>query len=177
MRNLWLLLMLLSTTVSLSSCVGIPQGIEPVSDFKVERYLGTWFEIARFDHPFEEGLSHVTAEYTMLEDGTVQVKNIGYSAAKDRWQEAVGKASFVNSENVGYLKVSFQWPFYSSYVVFHLDDEYELSYVTGKDREYLWLLSRTPNVDLQVLQDFKAKAVDEGFDLKNLIIVNQTPMD
>jgi apolipoprotein D and lipocalin family protein len=161
----------------LASCVSIPKGIEPVQNFKLERYLGTWYEIARLDHKFERGLSHVSAEYTRRDDGGVRVKNLGYSAAKDRWEEIVGKAYFVADENTGHMKVTFQWPFYGSYVIFRLDDNYQYSYVTGNDRKTLWLLARTPSVDEKILQDFKNTAQREGFDLKSLRLVNQIPLD
>lgn len=164
-------------SLTLVSCAGVPKGIEPVRDFSVERYLGTWYEIARLDHKFEDGLSHVTAEYSLREDGGIKVKNIGYSAADDRWQEAEGKAYFVEDATTAHLKVSFQWPFYSSYVVFQLDDNYEYAYVTGNNRDYLWLLSRKPDVDAAVLADFKATAAARGFSLEDLIMVNQIPLD
>lgn len=170
-------LLLLAITLLLASCVSVPKGIEPIQDFSLNRYLGTWYEVARLDHSFERGLSHVSAEYSLREDGGVQVKNIGYSAAKDRWQEAIGKAYFVEDENTGHLKVSFQWPFYSSYVVFKLDDDYRHAYVTGNDLNTLWLLSRTPTVDDSVLQAFKTEAARKGFNMSSLRMVNQTPLD
>lgn len=161
----------------LASCVSVPRGIEPVKDFALDRYSGTWYEIARLDHKFEKGLSHVTAEYSLRDDGGVRVKNMGYSAAEDRWQETVGKAYFVKDEKTGHLKVSFQWPFYDSYIIFQLDDSYQHSYVTGNDRDTLWLLSRTPSVDDKVLQDFKNVAKQKGFDLDSLQLVSQVPLD
>lgn len=170
-------LLLLPLLALLVSCVSVPKGIEPIHNFSLERYLGTWYEIARLDHSFERGLSHVSAEYSLRDDGGVRVKNVGYSAAKDRWQEAVGKAYFVKDEKTGHLKVTFQWPFYSSYVVFKLDDAYQYAYVTGNDLNTLWLLSRTPTVDDEVLKDFKADAARRGFDVTSLRMVDQTPLD
>lgn len=170
-------LLLLPLMAFLVSCVSVPKGIEPIQGFSLNRYLGTWYEIARLDHSFERGLSHVSAEYSMRDDGGVRVKNVGYSAAKDRWQEAVGKAYFVKDENIGHLKVAFQWPFYGSYVVFKLDDDYQHAYVTGNDLNTLWLLARTPTVDEAVLQDFKAEAKRKGFDVTSLRTVDQTPLD
>src|SRR5690606_7283410 len=95
----------------------------PVDDFELDRYLGTWFEIARLDHSFEEGLQRVTATYQLREDGGVRVINRGYAPEEDEWKETVGKAYFVEEETTGHLKVSFFGPFYSSYVVFELDKE------------------------------------------------------
>lgn len=161
-------------SVAMAGCTGLPDGIEPVTDFEADRYLGTWYEIARFDHSFEEGLSNVIAEYRYNKDGSIQVINRGYSSEEGEWQEAEGKAWFVGDEDVGHLKVSFFGPFYSSYVVFELDqDDYQYAYVTGYDRDYLWFLSRTPTVSEQALEDFRSAAEAKGFDMDELIIVEQ----
>ena len=107
----------------LAACTGMPEGVQPVSDFELDRYLGKWYEIARLDHSFERGLTQVTAEYSLRDDGGVRVVNRGFSADKGEWNEAEGKAYFVESPDLGYLKVSFFGPFYGSYVVFELDKE------------------------------------------------------
>ena len=98
-------------TIGLCSCAFIPEGITPVEDFSLESYLGTWYEIARFDFRFEKDLSHVTATYSLNEDGTVKVVNTGYNTKKDKWQEALGKARFRGDNTVGALEVSFFGPF------------------------------------------------------------------
>lgn len=160
--------------VGMVGCTGLPDGIEPVSDFDADRYLGTWYEIARFDHSFEEGLTNVVAEYSYNDDGSIKVINRGYSPEEGEWQEADGKAWFVGSEDVGHLKVSFFGPFYSSYAVFGLDREnYQYSYVTGYNRDYLWFLSRTPTVSDEALDDFRSAAQAQGFDMDGLIMVDQ----
>ncbi|WP_445468635.1 lipocalin family protein [Marinobacter shengliensis] len=112
----------------LSGCTGLPKGIEPITGFDQDRYLGTWYEIARLDHSFERGLSQVTAEYTLNNDGSIKVINRGYNAEKGEWKEAQGRAKFVGDSNVGHLKVSFFGPFYGSYVVFGLDEDYSTAY-------------------------------------------------
>ena len=93
--------------VGLSACVKVPPGITPVANFEVERYLGTWYEVARMENRFERGLSLVTATYTQNDNGTIKVVNRGYEASTDTWESATGKAKFVGSSNVGHLKVSF----------------------------------------------------------------------
>jgi apolipoprotein D and lipocalin family protein len=158
----------------IAGCTGVPKGIEPVTGFDQQRYLGTWYEIARLDHSFERGLSQVTAEYTLNEDGSVKVINRGYNEEKGEWEEAEGRAKFVGDSDVGHLKVSFFGPFYGSYVVFELDDQYTTAYITGYDRDYLWLMSRTPEVSEEVLEAFKARAEAEGFELGELIVVEQS---
>jgi apolipoprotein D and lipocalin family protein len=158
----------------LAGCTGLPKGIEPVTGFDQDRYLGTWYEIARLDHSFERGLSQVTAEYTLNDDGSIKVINRGYSAEKGEWKEAQGRAKFVGDSDVGHLKVSFFGPFYASYVVFELDDDYSTAYITGYNRNYLWLMSRTPEVSEEVLEAFRARAEAEGFELGELIVVEQS---
>lgn len=160
--------------LALAGCTGIPDRIEPVTGFDTQRYLGTWYEIARLDHSFERGLSQVTAEYTLNDDGSIRVINRGYNAEAGKWSEAEGRAVFVGDRDVGHLKVSFFGPFYASYVVFELDDDYSTAYITGYKRDYLWLMSRTPVVSEEVLEAFKARAVAEGFELRELIVVEQS---
>lgn len=101
--------LLLLSLVTLFGCTSKPDGVEPVNYFDLEPYLGKWYEIARLDHSFERGLSNVTAEYRLREDGGVKVTNRGYSEEDQQWSEAEGKAYFVEDETVGHLKVSFFW--------------------------------------------------------------------
>lgn len=159
------------------ACTGVPDGIQPVADFDTEQYLGTWYEIARLDHSFEEGLSRVTAEYKKQDDGSLKVINRGYNQKKAEWSEAEGRAVFVNEDTSGHLKVSFFGPFYASYVIFDLDPEYQQSYITGYDRDYLWFLSRTPQVSDAAMAKFRARATSAGFDLQDLIVVDHSPIE
>ncbi len=148
----------------------MPQSIQPVSDFQLNTYLGKWYEVARLDHSFERGLRNVTAEYALRPDGGVSVINRGYSADTNEWKEVEGKAYFVNSENEGYLKVSFFGPFYGSYVIFELENN-EYAFVSGPNTNYLWLLSRTPSVSADVKAEFELSAEQHGFDVDQLIYV------
>jgi apolipoprotein D and lipocalin family protein len=165
---------LVFTTLLLAGCLGIPEGVAPVKDFELKHYLGKWYEIARLDHSFERGLENVTAEYAMRQDGGVSVLNRGYSPEKKKWKEARGKAYFVNKPNEGYLKVSFFGPFYGSYVVFELDKkDYQYAFVSGPDTSYLWLLARTPMLPKEVMDRFRQRAKELGFDTSKLIFVQQ----
>ncbi len=153
-------------------CVGIPEGITPVGDFDLNRYLGKWYEMARLDHSFERGMDRVTAEYSIRDDGGVKVLNRGFLTSENRWKEAEGRAYFVRSENEGYLKVSFFGPFYGSYVIFELDsEEYQYAFVTSSNRSYLWLLSREPVISEDLKQRFLTSAEELGFDVEELIFV------
>lgn len=163
---------LIICTALLSGCLGMPESVKPVSGFELNNYLGKWYEVARLDHSFERELSQVSAEYTLRDDGGVAVLNRGYSEAKNEWSEAEGKAYFVNSPTDGYLKVSFFGPFYGSYVVFELDHQhYSYAFVAGPNTDYLWLLSRTPAVEPEVMEKFLQMSSERGFDTSQLIYV------
>lgn len=168
-------LTIVATVIFLAACTGLPEGISPVKTVDVDQYAGTWYEIARLDHSFERGLSDVSAEYQIQDDGSLKVINRGYSAEEGAWEEAEGRAVFVDENRTGHLKVSFFGPFYASYVIFRLDSEnYQYAFITGFDRDYLWFLSRTPTVSEKALDDFRAVAKAEGFNLDELIIVDQS---
>jgi len=163
-----------SVVFILSGCVGIPEGIKPVENFQLDRYLGQWHEVARLDHSFERGLSKVTADYSLREDGGINVVNRGFSADNNAWQEAQGKAYFVSEADKGHLKVSFFGPFYGSYIVFELDTiGYQYAFISGPNKDYLWLLARTPTVKPEVIDKFISMSKSIGFDTSGLIFVNQ----
>lgn len=159
---------------AIAGCTGVPEGIQPVNGFAKQRYLGIWYEIARLDHSFEEGLSNVTAQYSLNRDGSIRVVNRGYVAGAREWREAEGRAVSVDDDRIGHLKVSFFGPFYSSYVIFELDrDAYSYAYVSGYNHDYLWFLSRTPEVSDEAIEAFRERARAEGFNLEELILVGQ----
>ena len=158
-----------------SGCTGVPEGVETVSGFELPRYLGTWYEIARLDHRFERGLTNVTATYSMREDGGVTVLNRGLNTEANAWEEATGKAYFVGEPDVGELKVSFFGPFYGGYNIIELDKaSYQYSMVVGPDRDYLWILSRTTELDGETLNNLVRNANELGFATENLIYVDQS---
>ncbi len=165
MKKILILFVLLAT-----GCVSIPDNITPVTSFQIERYLGKWYEIARLDHRFERGLTQISAEYSMRQDGGLKVLNRGYSNEKQEWSEAEGRGYFVQSPNEAYLKVSFFGPFFGSYIVFELDTvNYQYALISGPDKSYFWLLARTPTIDDNLKKKLIAKAAALGFDTTKLI--------
>ncbi len=160
--------------IVLFACTGYPDNIKPVAQFDLDKYLGTWYEVARLDHSFERGMDQVTATYARRADGGVQVLNKGYDTQKKEWDVAEGKAYFVNNSDIAHLKVSFFGPFYGSYVVFKIDADYQYAYIAGNNHKYLWLLSRTPQVSHGIKQDFIQMATVKGYATDELIWVNQT---
>ncbi|HSG89120.1 MAG TPA: lipocalin family protein [Pseudomonadales bacterium] len=165
--------LLAATLALLTACVAVPDGLEPVTGFEAERYLGTWYEIARLDHSFERGLTQVRATYGLRDDGGLSVLNEGIDEDGER-QSAEGRAYFVEGPDTGYLKVSFFGPFYGSYVVFDLDREaYQWALVSGPNRDYFWLLARQPDLDPALVERLVARAGAAGFDVGELIRVRQ----
>jgi len=159
----------LATIFSLSACVKVPAGITPIENFELERYLGKWYEVARMENRFERGLYNVTATYTRNDDGTVKVENRGFKTSTGDWKSAIGKAKFVGGSDIGHLKVSFFGPFYASYVVYELEENYDYAFVTGGNKKLLWLLAREPEVSDEVLNRFKELAGDKGYDLSKVV--------
>ena len=165
---------LMAFALLLTGCVGLPENVKPVEHFNADKYLGKWYEIARLDHSFERGLSKVSASYSLRDDGGIRVINRGYDAQKQQWKEAEGKAYFVNGVDQGYLKVSFFGPFYGAYIVVELDqDNYQYSLVSGPNKSYLWILSRTPQLNQETQKRLVETAAALGFDTGKLIFVEQ----
>lgn len=160
----------------LTACLGRPDGAVAVPGFELQRYLGNWYEIARLDHRFERGLSHVQAEYSLREDGGLRVINKGYNDRKGEWERAEGKAYFTGAANIGSLKVSFFGPFYGAYNIIELDTDYQFALVVGPDSNYLWILSRTPVLDAKIVERLVAQAAALGFSTDELIYPEQGEM-
>lgn len=162
--------------VLLSACTSLPDGIHPVNNFELQRYLGTWYEVARLDHPFERGLEQVSAQYGMQDDGGIMVLNRGFNTAEQQWEEAQGQAYFVGDSDVGHLKVSFFGPFYASYVIFLLDmKDYKYAMITGPNKDYLWILARQTSIQEDILNKLIQHAKERGYATDNLIYVDHTP--
>jgi apolipoprotein D and lipocalin family protein len=164
----------LLVTLLLNSCTGVPEGLEPVTGFEPNRYLGTWYEIARLDHSFERNLINVTAHYSRKESGEIVVVNKGFNRKTGEWKEIKGHARFIENESVGSLKVSFFGPFYGGYHIIVLDKEnYAYTMVAGPNRSYLWILARDKTLNPETLSDLVSRAKQWGFDTENLIYVEQ----
>lgn len=157
-----------------NACANIPEGAIAVKPFDSERYLGKWFEIARFDFRFERGLNNTTAYYSMNQDGSIRVENRGFDYTKKIWKKAVGKAKFVTTSDEARLKVSFFGPFYGSYNVIALDSNYRYALIAGSDLSYLWILSRETTLPEDVKQNYLDLAKKIGFEVNNLIWVEHT---
>lgn len=147
---------------------------QTVKELQLDKFLGKWYEIARFPHSFEKDLVGVTATYTMRDDGKIKVLNQGYKSTLDgKLSTAVGKAKIPDSKEPGKLKVSFFWFFYADYFVMELDENYEWAVIGSSSPDYLWILSRSSQIDENTYQDLINKIKDRGYNLDKLIRVEQ----
>ena len=145
----------------------------PISAFDLTRYLGTWYEVARLDHSFERDMDNVIAEYLLRDDGMIDVINSGWKDGK--YKVADGKAKQPDpAEDPAHLEVSFFLFFYSDYNVMMIDDNYQVALVGSGNPKYLWILSRTPVVSDKVLDLVLEEASGRGYDIDNLIWVDQS---
>jgi apolipoprotein D and lipocalin family protein len=166
---------LISTALLFAATQSSPGSVQlaPVSGFEISRYLGTWYEIARMPSWFEKDLVNTTANYSLMENGMVRVVNEGHKKSADgKRAQAKGKAKFASAHDIGHLKVSFFEPFYADYVILSLDKE-NYQYAMVGSNKLLWILSRTPQLDKDIIEAMLAKAKESGFNLDKLIYVSQ----
>lgn len=166
-------LLLAAAAFTILSFRRIPKGAVAVSSFDIEKYLGTWYEIARLDYKWERGLDHVTANYSKNKNGSIKVDNKGYNVKKQKWEESIGKAKPAGKPDVGELKVSFFGPFYGGYNIIALDSNYKYALVAGSSTRYLWLLSREKTMPEEVKKSFLEKAKAIGYKTEELVWVRQ----
>lgn len=154
-----------------ASCSSIPKNTKPVDNFELKRYLGIWYEIARFDFRFEKDLDNTSAQYWLDKDGEVVVFNSGYNYKKEKWVKAKGRAKFRGDKSVAALKVSFFGPFYSGYNVIAVDGDYQHALVAGKSLDYLWILSRKKEIPENVKTKYLEMAREIGYDTSKFVWV------
>ena len=145
-----------------------------VSSLDINRYLGKWYEIARYDHSFELGLQGVTATYSMRKDGKIKVVNAGYKGSLEgKRSEAIGKAKIPDRSEPAKLKVSFFLFFYGDYFVMELDQEYKWALIGSSSDNFLWILSREPVISTELYNELLDKLVKRGYNVDKLIKVQQ----
>ncbi len=171
MKNLTSFITIIPISIMLFSCSTIPKGITAVTQFDKTKYLGKWYEIARFDFRFERDLNNTTAEYSANDNGSIKVVNKGYNTRTNKWKSATGKAKFVKDETIAMLKVSFFGPFYGGYNVIALDKDYRYALIAGNNLNYLWILSRTTTIPAAVKTEYLQLAQKAGFNINELIWV------
>lgn len=166
MKKILTLSVLLSLLVG---CSKLTVDNSVVNNFDLNRYLGSWYEIARFDHKFERGMEHTKALYVLRDDGKVDVLNTGIKDGSP--SEAKGIAKLTDTPSL--LRVSFWGPFYSDYRVMLIDDDYQYALVGSGSDNYLWILSRTPQISGETKDKILAEAKRRGYDTDKLIWVKQ----
>lgn len=152
-----------------SACDATEIDNSTVKAVDLNRYLGSWYEIAKYDHVFERGLDYAMANYTLREDGKIDVLNTGIKDGRAKDAKGIAKTTNIP----GLLKVSFFGPFYSDYRIMMLDADYQYVLVGGSTDKYLWILSRTPQLDDATKTLILAEANRRGYDTSKLIWVKQ----
>lgn len=165
MKKIFLVLMV----SLLAGCSELTVDNSVVSELDLQRFLGTWYEIARFDHRFERGMEQTKANYVLRDDGDIDVLNTGIKDGE--LQTAEGKAKLTDVPAV--LRVSFFGPFYSDYRVMLVDSDYQYALIGSGSDEYLWILSRTPQLSDSIKTLILDEAQHRGYDTKQLIWVKQ----
>lgn len=149
--------------------------LSTVQDLDIDKYLGQWYEIARLPNSFEKGLDCVTANYSLKNNGKIEVINKGFLIDdRPNFKTANGTAWRPDNTKEGQLKVSFFWPFAGKYYVIALDKAYQYALVGDPSRKYLWILSRSKNMESELLNGLMQTAKTNGFDTESMIMVNQT---
>lgn len=159
------------TLLTLNACRSIPKGASAVKPFDLKKYMGAWYEIARFDYKFEKNLNNVTASYSLNPDGSIKVDNKGFNYIKKMWKQSVGKAKPAGDLKEAKLRVSFFGPFYSAYNVIAIDTSYKYALVAGKRKRYLWILSRETSIPENVKDEYLKLATSIGYKTDGLIWV------
>jgi apolipoprotein D and lipocalin family protein len=163
----------LMAVLALSACSTstprTPDGIKAVRGFDVDRYTGHWHEVARIDNRFERGLTQTSATYSRNADNSLKVVNRGFDPVRQEWKESEGTARFVDAPDVAALKVSFFGPFYGGYNVVALDEDYQWAMVIGSNKDYLWILSRTPTLPWHVREHLLDRAQAMGVDVSKIM--------
>lgn len=176
MKQLIMIICLLCGTIALRA--GEKQDSEvdnsAVEEFDLERYMGRWYEIARFDHFFERGLVGCVAEYSSGENGLIKVVNTGYKRSFDgKFKESEGKARRPDPSRPGELEVAFFLNFYAGYYILELAPDYSYVLVGSDSDDYLWIMSRTPKMKKEDLEFLLERARQRGYDTSKLIMVEQ----
>jgi apolipoprotein D and lipocalin family protein len=174
LSRIFILVSLGMVSVNFSSCnKSMNNNTTAVTSFNQQKYLGTWYEIARLDYSYEKDLDNVSANYSMVGcSNKIIVDNKGYDVKEKKWKESVGTAKSAGNPSVGKLKVSFFRPFYSEYTVVAIDKDYIYALVAGKNNNYLWFLARSKTMPEDVKQEYIAKAKSLGYNTDNLIWVH-----
>ncbi len=152
----------------LSSTKRKAQDLETVPYVDLEKYAGEWFEIASFPQIFQKGCTNTKAIYTPNEDGTIQVENSCNLSEKGKTRTTTAKAFVVNNSGNAKLNVQFFWPLKGKYWIIDLARDYSYAVVGHPNRKYLWILSRTPEMDAKLYSQIIERAEEKGFDLSKL---------
>ncbi|WP_270090623.1 lipocalin family protein [Sphingobacterium sp. SYP-B4668] len=147
----------------------VKSNIKGIPNFKINSYLGTWYEIARMDFRWEKNLKNVTAHYSLRDDGSIEVTNSGYDVKQEKEKTTIGNAIFMREHTEGALKVTFFRPFSSGYYVMKIDEDYRYALVFGDNLDYMWILSREKSIPGDIRAEYLDFALRSGFEIHKLV--------
>lgn len=156
----------------LASCQSIPKEARVITNFDAQKYMGTWYEIARIDFKHERNMNNTAAQYSLKDNGDIKVVNSGYNYVKETWKKREGNAKFRGAPTEGALKVSFFGPFYSGYNIIAIDEVYKYVLIAGKNHDYLWILSREQTIPASIKKQYLEIAQNAGYNTDDLIWVD-----
>ena len=164
---------IMASVLTLFSCKSNAD-LATVPELDITKYAGLWYEIARLPNSFEKGLDCTTANYTLLDNGKIEVKNKGRKTEKEnKISDIKGTAWVPDPAHPAQLKVRFFWPFAGDYWVIALGDNYEYALVGAPNRKYLWILGREKTMDEATYTKLVTLAKEKGFETSNLERINQ----
>ena len=172
MQNIFKIFIVMFIVVLFSACSSKNPLLQTVEKVDLNKYLGTWYEIARYEHFFEKDCKNVSANYSMMDEETIKVINRCTKITTNEKKEAMGRAYAIDETN-SKLKVSFFRPFYGDYWILDLDDDYKYAIIGTPTKEYLWILSREKTISDEVLNKLLEKITNMGFDKSKLIYTIQ----
>lgn len=166
----WLCIVVSGAMLFLAGCASMwAEPLTVVDNVDLQRYVGTWYEIARYPASFQEGCVGSSAEYSLRDDGKIQVINQCHDESFDGpLRKVEGTARVVDKDTSAKLKVTFFWPFEGDYWIIDLDENYRWAVIGEPRRSYLWILSRTPTLDESIYQAILSRLPAKGYDPSRL---------
>ena len=176
MKSIVLISLLTFSIFEMTSCKNNPE-LPVVKEVVLEKYTGKWYELMSFPQSFQKNCSCTEANYSIKKNGKVKVFNRCFNTKKQKWEDATGSASVIKGSDNAKLKVQFFWPFKGDYYIIALENDYSHVMVGAPNREYLWILSRTKTGNPEVIEKYKKRATELGFDISKFNITAQNCSD
>lgn len=162
-------ILIMASLLTLVGCGSVDTDLQTVARVDAQRYMGKWYDVASFPQRFQKNCKCTSAEYTLVDDETVEVFNRCIDSETGEVKDIKGKAFIADKTTNAKLKVQFFWPFKGDYWIIELAEDYSYAVVSEPGKNYLWILSRTPKMDEQLLDDIIEHLKQKGFDTGKIV--------